>query len=93
MPKTYIPKLNPHFFRKGKKTNAYYFSIGKRYCSKCKTVKSLSEFYISKANKQGRVSRCKSCILANYSPSTVRQTQQKIKWKGFGPHSKLSLSA
>jgi len=88
MPKTYISKLNPHFYRKGKKTNAYYFSIDKRYCSKCKTVKSLSELYKSKANTQGRVSHCKSCMLANYNPSTVRQTRQKNEWKGYEPQPK-----
>tara|TARA_Y100000294_G_C8521285_1_gene323001 strand:- start:625 stop:1236 length:612 start_codon:yes stop_codon:yes gene_type:complete len=79
MPKTYIRKLNPYFFRKGKKTNAYYFSIGKRYCLKCKTIKSPSEFYKRKGNKQGLTSQCKICQKARQDLDLKKFGSQPIK--------------
>ena len=79
MPKTYIPKLNPHFFRKGKKTNAYYFSIGKRYCPKCKTIKSPSEFYKMKGNKQGLAALCKICQKTRQGRDLKKFGSQPIK--------------
>jgi len=63
-----------YFYRKGNKTNAYYFTVGKRHCRKCKEIKSLSEFWKEKSRSQGYSPTCKNCSKA----------RQRSEWKRFG---------
>ncbi len=36
-------------------------AIGKKRCPRCKTIKSLQDFYLDKGRKSGLTSRCKDC--------------------------------
>jgi 5-methylcytosine-specific restriction endonuclease McrA len=61
-------------------------------CTKCKTVKLLSQFSPDKRNKDGRKSHCKACINSYMASIKDRVAATAIKWQKDNPEKKKAIS-